>query len=162
MYRPSPSEVTLTKRGFILALVISVAVLGAGFGYVLPALTGSEEPDEGSGETVTTVTTEPTDRAPSEEATSESENRVSGGQTTARSTKRPSTQDATEESVTTTESSDTDDNSVTDPPNDGRPAGGAQVEINGSIGSLSDYPSRSRRLNAVVNPPNTARTAGGA
>lgn len=139
--------VTLTKRIFILALVTSAAVLGAGFGYVLPALTGSAGPAEENVETTATSTArtvavdEKTDRT-GEEVTTDSEERVSGVQTTARTTKRPFERRTTEANVTKTQSLTTDGDSDSDPPNDERPSGQVESEVNGTIGSWPTIPSR--------------------
>lgn len=165
-----------TKRGFVILLVTSAAVFGAGFGYVLPTLSDSGSPDEALDEegletTVSTATEtdamdEATDRSPTE-ATAESEDRISAPEAPNRATKRPEktseeTRRTTEAEATTTESASTDHDSERDSSNDGRPSGEARSEVNVTIGSLTDHPSNSRTLNAVVNAPTTASTAGGA
>ncbi|WP_135825544.1 hypothetical protein [Halorussus ruber] len=176
MARRAFLSAVLTKRGVILALVVGVALLGAGFGF-LPALLGGSDDPGGPADGAT-----PTASASGETAETASEE--SGTGTVAERGETPASVATTERSdgtagsdggtagrTLTTDSAGTADGTAEDGTEDDEPDDetgngpaevGVRAESNASASSLADYPSRSRRLNAVVNPPNAARTAGGA
>lgn len=185
MDRATVLGIAITKRGLVVTLVTVAAVLGAGLGYVVPALTDPASPGD-SGETgiETTASADETSAIGSTtnevgettnergeatdtvgEATTESQSR-DGWNPPDGTTNRPETKaenaDRTTENTRTTTSVGTDDDSDLGSSNDEEPDGDAESEINVTVGSLSDYPSNSLTLNAVVNAPNTASTAGGA
>lgn len=178
MDRVSMLGIELTKRGLVVALVTAAAVLGAGLGYVVPALTDPASPGD-SGETgiettasagetsaigdATNEVGEATDTV--EDATTEPQNRDEWNPPDG-TTDRPETEaedtDRTTDDRKTTASVGTVDDSEPDSSSDREPSGDAESEINVTVGSLSGYPNMSLTLNAVVNAPNTANTAGGA
>lgn len=151
-----------TKRTFILVLVTTAAVLGGGFG-ILPGLLdeSNDATEPPTTESLTTETTATEQR--SDETTTERVEKATPTRTTATESWTEVTQKrSSAETVSSTTTSDESDGEFTQTTSDEVAETDLEVEGNVTIGSLSNYPSNSRRLNAVVNPPNAARTAGGA
>ena len=134
----------LTKRGVIVLLVASAGVLGAGFGYVFPAL---NDPPDGPVETGTTssgpagTTSVPTTASewtattqPSGETTKPSE-RGDDGTTAATSTTTTSASDASADDANWWY--ETDDDSEPSDSSDGDATVGVHAEANATVASFS-------------------------
>jgi hypothetical protein len=147
MARRSLSALLLTKRGVIVLLVASAGVLGAGFGYVFPALNDSPDVPRGAGVTTSGPTETTSDPATTSnggttateshgETTTSSRGGVDG---TTAVTSTTTTDAGGETSVDDADSSDRSDETNGDDPgpsNDDATVG-IRAEANATVASLS-------------------------
>lgn len=141
----SPSALLLTKRGVIVLLVASAGVLGAGVGYVLPALNDAPDVAVESEPSTTAPTTdeaatsrsttagERTTTGPSRETTA---GRIDGGTTAIPSTTTTTADDETSPAVADWWY-ETDDDSEPSDGTDDDAAVGIHAEANATVASLT-------------------------